>query len=110
MLGTAVGSFTTSAESTKADATAEAAQEVTGINDLDISVGGVGSIAAIAQDSNFVEASSVTGNASATASVDAVGLNGGEISISSDAVLTSSVTVDSAADSSTVGGSSTAAV
>ena len=103
VLGTAIGSFTTTAESTDLAATAEADQDVYGIQDMDISVGGVGSIAAIAQDSNFVEASSVMGDASATATVDAIGLDGGDISISSDAVLTSSVSVDSAADSSTVG-------
>ena len=110
VLGTAFGDFSTSAESTAADATAAGSQSLVGMQTMEIDFGGTGSISAIAQDANFVEASSVTGNASATASVDAVGLDGGTVNIASDAVLTSSVTVDSAADSSTVGGSSTAAV
>ena len=103
VLGTAFGDFSTSAESTAADAIAAGSQSLVGMQTMEIDFGGTGSISAIAQDANFVEASSVTGNASATASVDAVGLDGGTVNIASDAVLTSSVTVDSAADSSTVG-------
>ena len=103
VLGTAFGSFNTTAESTGADATADGSQSLVGMQTMEIDFGGTGSISAIAQDANFVEASSVSGNASATASVDAIGLDGGIINIASDAVLTSSVSVDSAADSSTVG-------
>ena len=78
VLGTAFGDFSTSAESTAADATAEGSQSLVGMQTMEIDFGGTGSISAIAQDANFVEASSVTGNASATASVDAVGLDGGD--------------------------------
>mgnify|MGYP001195526578 CR=1 FL=1 len=109
ILGTAFGSFSTSAENIGGDgddASASASQSLTGISSANIDFGGTGSISAIAQDSNFVEASSVMGDASATASVDAIGLDGGNIHIASDAVLTSSVSVDSSADSSSVGGAS----
>ena len=78
---------------------------------MSVDLGGTGTITAISQDSNFVEASSVSGNASATASVNAIGLDGSDFSIASDAVITSSVSVDSVANASTVGGDSiTAAI
>ena len=80
ILGTAFGDFSTTAESTGADATANAAQTMRGIEDLNLNLGGSGTINAIVSDTSYVSASSVSGNASATASVNAIGLDGGDTS------------------------------
>ena len=103
ILGTAFGDFSTTAESTGADATANAAQTMRGIEDLNLNLGGSGTINAIVSDTSYVSASSVSGNASATASVNAIGLDGGDIQIAGDATIVSSVNVESDAVASTVG-------
>ena len=103
ILGTAFGDFSTTAESTGADATANAAQTMRGIEDLNLNLGGSGTINAIVSDTSYVSASSVSGNASATASVNAIGLDGGDIQIAGDATIVSSVSVESDAVASTVG-------
>ena len=73
------------------------------IEDLNLNLGGSGTINAIVSDTSYVSASSVSGNASATASVNAIGLDGGDIQIAGDATIVSSVSVESDAVASTVG-------
>ena len=74
-----------------------------GIENLNLDLGGSGTINAIVNDTSYVSASSVSGNASATASVDAIGLDGGDIHIAGDATIVASVNAQSDAVASTVG-------
>jgi hypothetical protein len=95
ILGTATGSFNTSASSVQADATAWAAQSLSGINTFRINLDGAGTINAIVNDTNFVEAESVGGTATATSSIQAVALNVAEITVGADLMLTGSSTATS---------------
>ena len=101
--GIAEGDFTTTASSISADAEANAAQSLRGIDNLNLELGGSATINAVVNDINYVSASSVSGNAAATASVDAIGLDGGDIQIAGDATIVASVTAQSDAVATTVG-------
>jgi hypothetical protein len=103
VLGTASGTFNTSAESVLGNANAQAAQTLRGINSLNLDLGGNGGINAIVNDTNFVSAHSVSGNATAESSVDAIGMNGGNIHIAGNASILSTVGVDSKSESHTMG-------
>jgi hypothetical protein len=104
ILGTAKGAFTTKAESTGQDATAQAAQSLLGIYDLNLNLGGMGQINAIVNDTNFVGAHSVSGNATAVSTLDAVGLAGGDMHIAGNASINATVGVDSKSESFSVAG------
>ena len=103
VLGTASGTFNTSAESVLGNANAQASQVMKGINSLNLDLGGNGGINAIVNDTNFVSAHSVSGNATAVASVDAIGLDGGNIHIAGNATILANVGVDSKAEAGTIG-------
>ena len=99
ILGTAKGTFTTTASTTgNADsdnAVARSAQSLFGINDLNLNLGGMGQINAIVNDTNFTDAHSVSGNATAISTIDAIGLSGGDMHIAGNASIMSTVGVDS---------------
>ena len=106
VLGSAVGVFNTSADSTVGDASAKSVQSLTGMGGVagfTLDLGGNGGINAIVNDTNFVSAHSVSGNATAVASVDAIGLNGGDIHIAGNATIMANVGVDSRAEAGTIG-------
>jgi len=106
VLGSAVGVFNTSADSTVGDASAKSVQNLTGMGGprgFTLDLGGQGTINAIVNDTNFVSAHSVSGNATAVASVDAIGLNGGDIHIAGNATIMANVGVDSRAEAGTIG-------
>ena len=106
ILGTAKGTFTTTASTTGNDgsdnAIAKSAQSLFGINDLNLNLGGMGQINAIVNDTNFTDAHSVSGNATAISTIDAIGLDGGDMHIAGNASIMSTVGVDSRSESSAV--------
>jgi len=106
ILGTAKGTFTTTASTTGNDgsdnAIAKSAQSLFGINDLNLNLGGMGQINAIVNDTNFTDAHSVSGNATAISTIDAIGLSGGDMHIAGNASIMSTVGVDSRSESSAV--------
>lgn len=106
ILGTAKGTFTTTASTTGNDgsdnAIARSAQSLFGINDLNLNLGGMGQINAIVNDTNFTDAHSVSGNATAISTIDAIGLSGGDMHIAGNASIMSTVGVDSRSESSAV--------
>ena len=106
ILGTAKGTFTTTASTTGNDgsdnAIAKSAQSLFGINDLNLNLGGMGQINAIVNDTNFTDAHSVSGNATAISTIDAIGLSGGDMHIAGNASIISTVGVDSRSESSAV--------
>jgi len=106
ILGTAKGTFTTTASTTGNDgsdnAIAKSAQSLFGINDLNLNLSGMGQINAIVNDTNFTDAHSVSGNATAISTIDAIGLSGGDMHIAGNASIMSTVGVDSRSESSAV--------
>jgi hypothetical protein len=84
------------------NANAWAAESLTGINAVKITLDGAGTINAIVNDTNFVDAHSVGGTATATSSIDAVAMNVATITVGADLMLTGSTTVTSHTNSHSV--------